>query len=243
MEYSAYCQYITDVCDKNDLTNFKRNGIYRTILEHVSQEIGAQYIDAISGYTRLTLKDITEFCTLNDSIGDTIKSDYTNLVTSPSNLRYIFHSHIILNHIRSLNLPQLDIVEVGGGYGGLCLALHHFAEKYGVNINSYTIVDLAAPSRLQKLYLEKIQPSLKVDFVDASTFGAGISKSDMFLISNYCFSEIPDNLQKEYIAKLFPKVSHGFMAWNWIPLYNFGFDVKEEMEYPRTGPHNKYLYF
>jgi len=138
---------------------------------------------------------------------------------------------------------ELDIVEVGGGYGGLCLALHHFAEKYGVKIKSYTILDLAPPSRLQKLYLEKIQPSLKVDLVDASTFGEGISKTNLFLISNYCFSEIPDNLQKEYIAKLFPKVSHGFMAWNHIPLYNFGFDVKEEMEYPKTGAYNKYLYF
>jgi len=242
MEYSAYCQYITDVCDKNDLTSFKRNGTYRAILEHVSKEIGEQYIDAISEYTDLTLKDITDFCELNDSIGDTIKSEYKDFVTSPSNLRYIFHSHIILSHMRSIG-GALDVVEVGGGYGGLCLALHHFAEKYGVKINSYTIIDLAAPSRLQKLYLEKIQPSLKVDFVDASTFGADISKGDMFLISNYCFSEIPGNLQKEYVAKLFPKVSHGFMAWNHIPVYNFGFDIKEEVEFPKTGGYNKYIYF
>ena len=65
----------------------------------------------------------------------------------------------------------------------------------------------------------------------------------MFLISNYCFSEIPGNLQKEYIAKLFPKVSHGFMAWNHIPVYNFGFDIKEEVEFPKTGSYNKYIYF
>jgi hypothetical protein len=51
------------------------------------------------------------------------------------------------------------------------------------------------------------------------------------------------DLQKQYIATLFPKVSHGFMAWNNIPLYNFGFETKSETEVPLTGPVNKYVYF
>jgi hypothetical protein len=33
------------------------------------------------------------------------------------------------------------------------------------------------------------------------------------------------------------------MAWNWIPLYDFGFPVREEIEYPKTGGYNKYIYF
>jgi len=243
MEYSAYCSYIKQVCDTNDLSNFKANPTYQAILEHVSPEIGTQYLDAINEFTPFTLEDIKGFCTLNDSLGSPVTSDYTDVVTSPSNLRYIFHSHLILSHLQSLGLPQIDIVEVGGGYGGLCLALHHFAEKYSLTIRSYTIIDLPEPSRLQKHYLWKINPYLNVEFVEASTFGAGISKKDMFLISNYCFSEISDKLQKEYRTTLFPKVSHGFMTWNWIPLYDFGFTVKEETEFPKTGPYNKYLYF
>jgi len=241
--YNAYANYVKEVCDKNDLSVFKRNETYRGMLEHVSTEFGKQYFQAIRAFTQFSLEDIGAFSTLNDSIGSPLTSEYSGLSISPSNLRYIFHSHLILTHLRSLALPQIDIVEVGGGYGGLCLALHHFAEKYGVKINSYTIIDITDPSRLQKLYLSKAAPSLQVEFVNAATFGADIPKKDMFLVSNYCFSEIDGNLQKEYIAKLFPKVSHGFMAWNWIPLYNFGFPVKDEFEFPKTGPHNRYVYF
>jgi len=242
-QYSSYEQYVKQVCDSNDLSSFKGNNVYRGMLEHVSPEFGKQYLQAIQAYTDISLEEIDSFSRRNDSLGAPIKSGIGGLLLSPSNLRYIFHSHLILNHLRSLALPQIDIVEVGGGYGGLCLALDHFAQKYSVKINSYTIIDLTNPSRLQKLYLSKLYPSLQVNFVDASTFGADIAMKDMFLISNYCFSEISDNLQKEYIAKLFPKVSHGFMAWNWIPLYNFGFTVKEEIEFPKTGPYNKYVYF
>jgi hypothetical protein len=65
----------------------------------------------------------------------------------------------------------------------------------------------------------------------------------MFIISNYCFSEISEEFQKKYIDILFPKVSHGFMAWNMIPTYNFGFKFSEEDEYPKTGEFNKYLRF
>ena len=136
MIYSAYSDYITDICDKDDLATFKRNDTYRLILEHVNTDFGNQYLQAIQSFTQLSLEDISAFCTINDSIGGPLTSDYKGLSISPSNLRYIFHSHIILTHLYNLLLPQIDIVEVGGGYGGLCLALHHFAHKYGVKINS-----------------------------------------------------------------------------------------------------------
>ncbi len=62
-------------------------------------------------------------------------------------LGYIYHSHLILTHLKTCILDT--IVEVGGGYDGLCLALHLFAAKYNVNIKSYTIVDLPSISKLQ----------------------------------------------------------------------------------------------
>jgi hypothetical protein len=65
----------------------------------------------------------------------------------------------------------------------------------------------------------------------------------MFLVSNYCFSEISTEFQKKYIDTLFPKISHGFMAWNNSPTYYFGFEIKEEIEYPKTGNFNRYVYF
>ena len=226
-----------------DLGNFKSDPEYRTVLEHVTPQEGSKYLDLITSITDITLSEIVEFCRLNDSIGSPIKNEYNGLICSPSNLRYIFHAFLLLRHIKSLDRSNLDIVEVGGGYGGLCLAIHTFAKKYNITINSYTIIDLTEAIVTQKIFLQKVDPSLRVEWEDANTFGSSIEKKNMFLISNYCFSELCDGYREKYIKTLFPKVSNGFMAWNGIPIYDFGFNMRYEEEYPKTGQFNLYVYF
>lgn len=243
IDYFRYTNYVNTICQYNNLTMFKSHPDYTYMLEHVNFNQGNDYMYFIKTTTNITEDEIKKFCILNDSIGNPTKVNFDFVVASPSSLRYIFHAHLILKHLQSLNLPVTDIVEIGGGYGGLCLAVHHFSKKYNVNIQSYTIVDLPSPSKLQNLYLNTVDSTLNVDFVDATTFGANITKNNMFLISNYCFSEISIEFQKKYIETLFPKVSHGFMAWNMIPLYNFGFITRDELEYPKTGEFNRYVYF
>jgi hypothetical protein len=139
-------------------------------------------------------------------------------------------------------MDELNIVEVGGGYGGLYLAISFFSNKYQVIINSYNIIDLYDATVLQKWYLSQ-HGITNVNFHDSNSFGENINVNNLFLISNYCFSEISKELQEKYIQILFPKVSHGFMSWNSIPLYNFGFYVKSEKEYPLTDHKNLYVYF
>jgi hypothetical protein len=242
IDYSSYSDFAEYVAQTGQLGSFKTNSNYSWVLEHVSPEQGSEYIHYIKTLTNLTDDDIREYCMINDSNGSPNRSNYGFVTASPTSLRYIFHAHLILKHMQMVNRSP-DIVEVGGGYGGLCVALHHFSERYKVKINSYTVVDLPSVSKLQKLYVSTVNPALSVNFVDATTFGAGITTQNMFLISNYCFSEISADFQKKYIETLFPKVSHGFMAWNMIPTYDFGFDFKKEIEYPKTGDFNYYLYF
>jgi len=244
VDYDRYSRYVATVCESKDMTRFKAHPDYRYMLEHVRPEHGSGYLRYIQERSKITSDELKEFCVLNDSLGSPVTTDYKIIHTSPTNFRYIFQSHLILAHAQSLNLSSLDMIELGGGYGGLCLALHHFADKYNIKIKSYTIVDLTSPSALQRMYLSKLAPSLQIEYVDASSFGAEIQKTGAFLVSNYCFSEIPDSVQKNYIQHLMPKVAHGFMAWNHIPTYNFGFTIKEEDEYPNTGgKFNKYVYF
>jgi len=241
--YSSYMKALERIRISGDLGNFKSDAEYRSVLEHVTPSEGSEYLKLIASKTDITLSEIIEFCKLNDSIGNPIKNEYDGLLCSPSNLRYIFHTFLILNHIKSLNLSKLDIVEVGGGYGGLCLAIHYFAKKYNIIINSYTIIDLTEAIVVQKMFLQKVDPSLKIEWEHANTFGSFIEKTNMFLISNYCFSELCHEYQEKYIETLFPKVSNGFMAWNGIPIYDFGFDMRYEEEYPKTGQFNLYVYF
>lgn len=243
VDYTNYLKMIENVCKFEDLTYFKSHPDYTYVLEHTGQGDGLEYLNLIKKRTKIAEAEIKAFCSLNDSIGNPHKVNFGFVNTAPSNLRYIFHSHLILSHISSLKLPVLNIVEVGGGYGGLALCLDFFSKSYGVRINSYTIVDLKAPNDLQRLYVSKVNPKMKVDFVDGASFGKDIELQDAFLISNYCFSELDDERREQYEKNLFSKVAHGFMCWNMIPLYNFGFNVRDETEYPLTGDFNKYVYF
>jgi len=243
--YNSYISYIRDVVQRRDLSNFKSNPNYTAILEHVNPSQGEQYLHEIKRITSLNMEDIRAFCSFNDRVGSPNKTTYVDMSLSPSSLRYILHAHLILTHLKSLASPRNDIVEVGGGYGGLCLALHWFAPKYGVPIHSYSIIDLREATDLQRLYLEAVQPGIRVNFHVASEFGADVAPAPngLFLVSNYCFSEISPEFQEKYRTTLFPKVAHGFMAWNMIPVYEFGFPCKVEEEVPKTGPFNRYVYF
>ena len=248
VDYSRYANYVASICDSGNLSEFKRNPNYTYMLEHVSINYGTQYLKEILASTTITEKEIASFCAKNDAVGNPSKHRYTdffvNISVSPSSLRYIFHAHLILTHMKAVGHTTADVVEVGGGYGGLCLAVHYFAPKYGIKIKSYRICDLPSIIRLQKLYLDRVEPTLQVEYVDATTHGEQIARDKMFLISNYCFSEIAKGAQDSYRQKLFPKVAHGFMAWNHIPVYDFGFTTRVEAEFPNTGgPLNKYVYF
>jgi hypothetical protein len=59
--------------------------------------------------------------------------------------------------------------------------------------------------------------------------------NNYFFVSTYSFSEICAEFQIKYIETLFPKIIHGFVAWNNIPTYDFGFSFSEEPEIPKTG--------
>ncbi len=144
------------------------------------------------------------------------------------------------------SLNNIDVVEIGGGYGGLCLFLHKLSDLFNIKIKSYTIFDLFEPMLLQKKYLELHNIEINV----INLFDNFTLNNNSFLISNYAFSEISTDLQKIYTQKVLnPYILHGFLVWNFIPFYNF-IDNKSitcEKEYPFTGnyrnPFNLYVYF
>lgn len=248
VNYKTYSDYVGEICKTNNLSSFKSNSNYTYMLEHVSHKEGLEYLNHIIN-VGISHDEIIEYCTINDKIGNPNKVTYTcldnniNLSVSPTSLRYILHAYLILNHIKTLNSNGLNIVEIGGGYGGLCIAIHHFSKKYNIDINSYSIIDLENPSKLQNLYISKVCPLLNVNYFNAINYGSDIEKNELFFVSNYAFSEIDKEHQQLYIKSLFPKISHGFMTWNNIPVYDFGFKIKEEPEYPITASTNKYIYF
>ena len=133
---------------------------------------------------------------MNDTYGRTKKTNFKNFIEcSPTNLRYILHSLLILEDMKKNKLNNIDIIEIGGGYGGLCLFMHNIAALYDININSYTIFDLLEVSQLQKKYLNALNIK-NVNCCQLDNFNN--LKNNSYLISNYAFSEISKELQIKY---------------------------------------------
>jgi len=242
--YSEYVDNIALVCKTGNLDYFKSNSIYQVILEHVSQDDGKQYYKCLKPF--FSNECILEFCKKNDSIGSPNKYyiDGLDSLVSPTSLRYLLHAYLSLKHMQSQSMSKVDIVEVGCGYGGLCLAIDYVSKILNISIKSYTCIDLDNPLKLQEMYIGLFGTSFPVKFHSASTFGSGISGTNNFLISNYCFSEIGYENRKKYIEILIPKVSHGFMTWNAIPVFNFGKEfIHIEKESPNKPDSSFFVYF
>jgi hypothetical protein len=243
--YRDYCGYVRSIVQANDLTSFKRNPRYTVMLEHVSPELGQQYIDSIVQCHGLRHVDILSYCKKNDRIGSPILHSIQDMLVSPSSLRYIRHALLILNHCVSVGNLTPSLVEIGCGYGGLALAIDHYSSMFGVSVKNYTMIDLDDPLSLQKLYVSKQVFSFPISFESANTYGSRIEGSDNFLISNYCFSEVAPYVQQNYLKTLFPKCSNGFILWNNVGVFDIGKQVRTEPEVPMTTNTNTnfHVYF
>lgn len=246
--YEKYINYIKDtqLHLQPEQWDFKSNKNYTCILEHVNPYQGLQYLELIKfkTYFQNNLELLKDLCNLNDKYGKTYKYNFDNFsICSPTNLRYIFQAFLILEDIKNNNLNNINIVEIGGGYGGLCFYIYKLSILFKININNYTIFDLLEASQLQEKYLNALNIN-NVNFYQLENFEN--IKKDSYLISNYAFSEIPISIQEEYTNKLInPYIKYGFMAWNAIPVYNFAnnINIKKEREYPLTGNNNYYIRF
>jgi hypothetical protein len=247
--YDTYTDYIESFIESDiNKWSFKSNPSYCGILEHVTHELGFNYLIEISNrFDAIYNKHkelFIDLCKKNDTYGKTIQYNYNGFTTcSPTNLRYILHSILILTYMKECSLNYVDIIEIGGGYGGLCFYMFNLSKLFGININSYSIFDLKTPMKLQQKYLTNLDIH-NVNFVDIKDIKHLIPNS--FLISNYAFSEISNDLRIEYTSCVInPFATYGFMAWNCIDIYKFvdGKYIMIEDEYPLTGEKNKYIRF
>ena len=161
---------------------------------------------------------------------------------SPITLRYVYYANEILGHI---SRGDIKIVEIGGGYGGLCSMIFCLAKSRGINISKYSIYDLPNVREFQKHYLNSIGVN-NVDFLDSSNLDnfTGIYN---YCISFYALGEFDDSTKNNYIEKVVSKVSAGFILWNphqgedqsGINLLNkYHPNMRISKEFPLTGQYN-----
>ena len=231
--------------------NFKADPFIIQKMEHLTPELGNKFLDTIknkfSKFYEENKDFLIELCNTNDKIGTPKKYNFNNFtLCSPSNLRYILHALLILNHIKDCNLNDFDIIEIGGGYGGLCFFVIQLSKLFKIKINKYVIFDLLQPCLLQKKYLNHLNIK-NVDTFQINNF-SNLNKNSFF-ISTYAFSEIQMGIQKKYSELILNKyISHGFLVWNYSEPYNFIKNkiITKELEFPLTfqkKPYNYYIKF
>jgi hypothetical protein len=259
--YATYTHYVANMLATNDLRTFKSHPNYVYMLEHCTYSQGVGYIECIEKYfPDIELDAIISYLKKNDTVGSPQQFQFTiRGITgscSPTSLRYVFQSLHILKHFKETGAKK--IVEVGCGYGGLFLAIDHFSKHLGIPIEHYYMVDFPVVCKLIDRYLSWNQPTdfpdkthIPHSFYACNHFGENLPDKDLFLISNYCFTEIGKELMLKYKQHLLPKVSHGYVIYQTIniplnELDEFFQATHVEVEYPQTcSPNtpNYYVYF
>jgi len=210
-----YALSYTEVCEqavKKDETFqvFKRIPAYNAILEHVSYDLGRKYLDNVRDNNPSLLGSLDMFIRRNDFLGSPKKArypEYSSLNMSPTTARYIK----VLSDLELIfgSLDGFNIVEIGGGYGGLATVIN---TKY--ELNCYYDVDLPQACKLFKKYcianditnIKTIPPSeVRDTFVNL-----GID----LVISNYALSECDISTQESYCEDILDSSKRGYITYN-----------------------------
>lgn len=192
--------------DENAFASFRGESGIREIVEGIPDVTGYGYyrkiVDKIS-QDELAL--IWDRATRNDAYGNPNVVQFTVGKAASTTMRYLWN--IIDMNANNVMLDDADIVEVGGGYGGLCRMVHEFHKP-----KSYTIIDIPEAYKLAEKYLAKYDVYPKfVSAEDAAKFN-DISV-DTF-VSNYALTELSRDQQREYVDGIMARASCGYITYN-----------------------------
>lgn len=233
--------------DKISYDNFKRNPDYTKILEHCVPRCAEKMLDKLLSNDNLLPNDkerLWNGIRENDRIGNPVKHDFRLIfekygydfwkdeeyIFSPSTIQYVYQAFHI---IQKINKKGMRIVEIGGGYGGLCYILQTLCYFYDISISDYTIIDLPDISKHQKKYLDDVlsrsynmtnQPNIK--FV-SNTEVDSTQQYDL-CISIFSLGEFARSIIDSYYRDVLKKSEHTYLWWNLSPipeyLKNFHFE-------------------
>ena len=228
--YPALC-YAASV-DDCYFRDFRRNFIYNRILEHVTQELGQEYLDVILRRERpkFSRREWDEFCK-NDLYGNPrkfpyeIKGDGHTRKVSPTTLRYI---KVLQDIMMLFDTKQIETAaEIGVGYGGECRILTSCL----TGIRKYYLFDLPEVLGLAEKYLAKFPGHAEIVPVDGTKIEVEEDGGYDLVISNYAFSELARELQDIYLEKVILRARAGYITWNTLS-YDVmdGYSVEELLD-------------
>ena len=201
---TPYAEICTEAVENDEVfKKFKKDPRYTAILEHVSPDHGQRYFNGIMQYELDT--ELIEAFKENDSLGGASVIDYGEPFgeVSPSTLRYVQNTLDIAHFVGEGEISK--IVEIGGGYGGLCKTISCLCD-----FDEYHIYDIEAASKLQQKYLSNFDVIDRVSFHSTPEV---IEEVDL-VISNYAYSELNLELQNAYYENVIKNAKRVYMILN-----------------------------
>jgi len=219
--YNQMCDVFSK--DPSEFANFKRHPKYQTILEGGEHIVGLMAIQNIKSKLKfddllLNLPKIKE----NDLYGNPITQNYTEIGDiSPSTLRYTNTVYDIQKLVGDFK-PK-TIIEVGGGYGGLCKV---FSSIY--DFEEYTLVDLPNVIELCKVYISKFDDlKNKVKFIK-STDDFTPKEYDLF-ISDSALAECNSDYQNKCLDNFIKNSKFSYTTFNTSHFGEFNSEINNFM--------------
>lgn len=204
--YIEFCNQILE--NENLFSTFKSNSMYNAILEHVDYNLGMEYFSYIGEVGKEIYTDNYDKFVENDLIGNPKQFLYNGKKISPTTLRYIKTCLDLTSICDQVEVNK--IVEVGGGYGGLCKTLSVLCDY-----EEYINIDLPCTIEIQKKYLSNFSNlQLKTKFIPCNELQE-LFNVDLF-ISNYCLSELDLKSQLNYYDKVIKNSKIIYITYNFM---------------------------
>ena len=190
--------------DNKKFMEWRKSPACIKIVETVSYKQGL----ALEKIIKSSYPNLLPFCEkicLEDKIGSPISCKYSIGSCSPTILRYLKVAGDLQKEFG--DLTKLNIIEIGGGFGGQCKILNDVA-----GFASYSIIDLPECMPYIDRYLKYFGVK-NFSVIDCTK----ISQPMQFdlVISNYAISEIDKHGQLNYIKNIVNLAPMGYIIYNY----------------------------
>lgn len=238
--FKEYCEFITS--NDSEFQTFKKHPHFITVIGNdvLPKHISDIYESSLINEGLVSIDELVKF-KVNDTLGSPVLYNYDSLGDiSPGTL---YFANVLADLRRQFgNLHNIDVIEIGSGYGGQAKILL----DSDINIKNYSVIDIAPTLGVCKKYLShfnhtnvKYMTTSQIDFTAAD-----------LVISNWCLSELDEQGIQFYIDSVIRHCQHGYFLMNaWDTRGDFLLqaikpyfkDIKVTPEYPKTHVNDNWL--
>ena len=154
--------------------------------------------------------------------------EYSGYKLWKKTIENLYFSIDIIEYIKKKGLKNLNIVEIGCGFGDIYIILNMMSDHYDIKFK-YTIIDLDDWIKVIKTYFEKMNQNIDnlnfVNYSDITNNTYNIKKYDL-CISKYAYSELNGHIRQLYINTIISNTLYNYIIWNypWSACKEHGID-------------------